>query len=129
MSIPFYVKRQKSQYVVKSPYKETGGLRLLGGNLSPEFSSILKLAGVEGGLENNIFKGKARVFDGEQSLLDTLDGSAVSLELSNQLCTLYPNCKQAFLKDGGDFPQLSRCDEITMHLLVHLRRWDPKSST
>jgi maspardin len=63
------------------------------------------------------------------SLLDTLDRSAVSLELSNQLCTLYPNCKQAFLKDGGDFPQLSRCDEITMHLLVHLRRWDPKSST
>ena len=35
-------------YPVKKPYKETGGLRLLGGNLSPEFSSILKLAGVEG---------------------------------------------------------------------------------
>jgi dihydroxy-acid dehydratase len=59
-------------YSVKSPYKDTGGLRLLGGNLSPEYSSILKLAGVEGGLENNIFKGNARVFDGEQSLLYTL---------------------------------------------------------
>ena len=60
-------------FSVKKPFKKTGGLRLLGGNLSPEFSAILKLAGVEGGLENGIFKGKAKVFDGEQSLLNTLD--------------------------------------------------------
>ena len=46
---------------------------MLGGNLSPDFSAILKLAGVEGGLENNIFRGKARVFEGEQGLLDALD--------------------------------------------------------
>ena len=60
-------------YPVKKPFKETGGLRLLGGNLSPEYSSILKLAGVEGGLENNVFIGKARIFDGEQKLLDALE--------------------------------------------------------
>ena len=60
-------------YTVKNPFKETGGLRVLGGNLSPEFSAVLKLAGVEGGLENNVFKGKARIFDGEQSLLKALD--------------------------------------------------------
>src|SRR5438093_168144 len=29
--------------------------------------------GVEGGLEGNIFRGKARVFEGEQALLDALD--------------------------------------------------------
>jgi maspardin len=63
------------------------------------------------------------------SLLDTLDRSSIALDLSSQICKLYPNSKQAFLKDGGDFPQLSRSDEITMHLLVHLRRWIPKSST
>jgi len=45
----------------------------LGGNLSPEHSSILKLAGVEGGLENNIFKGIAKIFDGEQRLLEKLN--------------------------------------------------------
>ncbi len=56
----------------EKPYKPTGGLRVLGGNLSPDFSAILKLAGVEGGLENNLFRGKARVFEGEQSLLDAL---------------------------------------------------------
>ena len=60
-------------YPVAKPYKPTGGLRVLGGNLSPEFSAILKLAGVEGGLENNLFRGKARVFEGEQGLLDALD--------------------------------------------------------
>ena len=60
-------------YSVGDPYKPTGGLRVLGGNLSPEYSSILKLAGVEGGLENNVFKGQAKIFDGEQSLLNALD--------------------------------------------------------
>ena len=60
-------------YSVKDPYKPTGGLRVLGGNLSPEFSAVLKLAGVEGGLEDNIFVGKARVFDGESGLLYSLE--------------------------------------------------------
>jgi dihydroxy-acid dehydratase len=58
---------------VERPYKPTGGLRVLGGNLSPDFSAILKLAGVEGGLEDNVFRGNARVFEGERALLDALD--------------------------------------------------------
>ncbi len=60
-------------YPVEKPYKPTGGLRVLGGNLSPDFSAILKLAGVEGGLENNTFRGTARVFEGEAGLLKALD--------------------------------------------------------
>jgi dihydroxy-acid dehydratase len=76
-------------YSVKSPYKETGGLRLLGGNLSPEYSSILKLAGVEGGLENNVFKGKARVFDGEQSLLDTLENAPDNILNNDMIVVRY----------------------------------------
>jgi dihydroxy-acid dehydratase len=60
-------------HAVDKPYKPTGGLRVLGGNLSPDFSAILKLAGVEGGLEDNMFRGKARVFEGEQGLLAALD--------------------------------------------------------
>jgi dihydroxy-acid dehydratase len=58
---------------VAKPYKPTGGLRVLGGNLSTDGSAILKLAGVEGGLENNVFRGRARVFEGEQGLIDALD--------------------------------------------------------
>ena len=67
-------------YPVSEPYKQTGGLRLLGGNLSPEFSAILKLAGVEGGLEDNRFVGKARIFNGERSLLDALESSPESFQ-------------------------------------------------
>jgi len=60
-------------YPVSEPFKPTGGLRLLGGNLSPDYSAVLKLAGVEGGLEDNQFKASARVFEGEKGLLDALD--------------------------------------------------------
>ncbi len=76
-------------YPVKKPYKETGGLRLLGGNLSPEFSSILKLAGVEGGLENNVFIGKARIFDGEQKLLWTLENEPESFNNNDMVVVRY----------------------------------------
>ena len=76
-------------YSVKSPFKETGGLRLLGGNLSPEYSAVLKLAGVEGGLENNVFKGNAKVFDGEQELLKALDSQPEVFENFDMIVVRY----------------------------------------
>ena len=74
---------------VAKPYKSTGGLRVLGGNLSPEFSAVLKLAGVEGGLENNIFAGRAKVFDGEQKLLEMLDSNPEHFEDGNMIVVRY----------------------------------------
>ena len=76
-------------YSVKKPYKETGGLRVLGGNLSPEFSAVLKLAGVGGGLENNVFSGNARVFDGEQKLLEALSATPDMLENFDMIVVRY----------------------------------------
>ena len=76
-------------YSVQKPYKETGGLRVLGGNLSPEFSAVLKLAGVEGGLENNLFHGKAKIFNGEQELLDALDNASDSFENFDMIVVRY----------------------------------------
>jgi dihydroxy-acid dehydratase len=76
-------------YSVKAPFKATGGLRMLGGNLSPDFSAILKLAGVEGGLENNLFRGKARVFDGQQSLLELLDQTPEVLQDNDMIIVRY----------------------------------------
>jgi len=76
-------------YPVAQPYKPTGGLRVLGGNLSPEFSAILKLAGVEGGLENNLFRGKARVFEGEQGLLDALDKTPEVFQNNDMIIVRY----------------------------------------
>ena len=76
-------------YPVAKPYKETGGLRLLGGNLSPDFSAVLKLAGVEGGLENNQFVGKARIFNGEQALLNALEDSPDSFQNHDMVIVRY----------------------------------------
>ncbi|MDA1100807.1 MAG: dihydroxy-acid dehydratase [Proteobacteria bacterium] len=76
-------------YTVEKPFKPTGGLRMLGGNLSPEFSAILKLAGVEGGLEDNLFRGTARVFDGEQGLLDALDHEPDSFNNHDMIIVRY----------------------------------------
>lgn len=58
---------------VNKPFKKTGGLRLLKGNLAPDFGAVIKVAGVEGGLENGVFTGQARVFNNEKDLLRTLD--------------------------------------------------------
>ena len=58
---------------VAKPYKPTGGLRLLGGNLAPDGGAILKLAGVEGGLQDGVFRGRARIFNGERELIAALD--------------------------------------------------------
>ena len=76
-------------YTVKKPFKETGGLRLLGGNLSPEYSSILKLAGVEGGLEDTVFIGRARIFNGEQKLLDTLENEPEKINDKDMIIVRY----------------------------------------
>ena len=76
-------------YPVAQPYKPTGGLRLLAGNLSPEYSAILKLAGVETGLEDNVFRGTARVFEGEQGLLDALDSRPESFNDGDMVIVRY----------------------------------------
>jgi dihydroxy-acid dehydratase len=76
-------------YTVENPYKPTGGLRVLGGNLSPEFSAVLKLAGVEGGLDNNIFVGKARIFDSEAALLRTLETEPEVFENNDMIIVRY----------------------------------------
>jgi dihydroxy-acid dehydratase len=58
---------------VAAPYKPTGGLRLLGGNIAPGGGAVLKVAGVEGGMEGGVFTGRARVFNSEASLIEALD--------------------------------------------------------
>ena len=76
-------------YPVETPFKSTGGLRVLGGNLSPDHSAVLKLAGVEGGLEDNRFVGRARVFDSEQRLLDTRESAPGTFENHDMVIVRY----------------------------------------
>ncbi len=60
-------------FSVARPFKDTGGLRLLSGNLAPDGGAVLKLAGLEGGISDNAFVGRARVFNSEHSLTEALD--------------------------------------------------------
>lgn len=60
-------------YSVARPFKKTGGLRLLRGNLAPEGGAIIKVAGVEGGVKDGVFTGRARVFNGERELIAALE--------------------------------------------------------
>ena len=58
---------------VPRPFKRTGGLRLLRGNLAPDGGAIIKVAGVEGGVKDGVFTGRARVFNSERDLITTLE--------------------------------------------------------
>jgi dihydroxy-acid dehydratase len=60
-------------YSVARPFKQTGGLRLLSGNLVPDGGAIIKLAGVEGGIRDGVFNGRARVFNSEAALIAALE--------------------------------------------------------
>jgi dihydroxy-acid dehydratase len=113
-------------YPVEKPYKPTGGLRLLGGNLSPEYSAILKLAGVEGGLEDNIFKGTARVFEGERDLLRMLDETPEKLNDGDMLVVRYEGPSGApgmpeFLDPTSRITTLCRERNIVVALMTDAR--------
>lgn len=58
------------------------------------------------------------------TIIDVFDSSALRQEVKEELYKLYPHAKRAHLKRGGNFPFLSRNDEVTMHLQIHLRQFD-----
>ncbi|ELT96510.1 hypothetical protein CAPTEDRAFT_228609 [Capitella teleta] len=55
------------------------------------------------------------------TLIDVYDASALSQSVKEEVYKCYPNAKRASLKTGGNFPYLSRADEVNMHLRIHLR--------
>jgi dihydroxy-acid dehydratase len=60
-------------FPVVKPFKERGGLRLLRGNLAPDGGAIIKIAGVESGMREGVFTGRARVFNSESALIGALE--------------------------------------------------------
>ncbi|KAM6569050.1 hypothetical protein CsatB_017035 [Cannabis sativa] len=56
------------------------------------------------------------------TIMDTNDYCAIPQQLKDQLSERYPGARRAYLKSGGDFPFLSRPDEVNLHLQLHLRR-------
>ncbi len=59
-------------YPLENPIKKTGHLQILYGNLASE-GSVAKISGKEG----EMFKGKARVFDGEFDLINGLNSGRI----------------------------------------------------
>ena len=113
-------------YPVSAPYKPTGGLRVLGGNLSPDFSAILKLAGVEGGLEGNLFRGNARVFEGEAGLLKALDETPDSFQDHDMVIVRYEGPSGApgmpeMLDPTSRITTLCRERDIVIALMIDAR--------
>ena len=47
--------------------------------------------------------------------------SALSNEARDELYKNYPHAKLGHLKSGGNFPYLSRSDEVNMHILVRIK--------
>lgn len=56
------------------------------------------------------------------TIMDTNDYCATPQQLKDQLSEKYSGARQAYMKTGGDFPFLSRPDEVNLHLQLHLRR-------
>ncbi|KAL3286817.1 hypothetical protein HHI36_001309 [Cryptolaemus montrouzieri] len=58
------------------------------------------------------------------TIIDVFDEYALSSVVREELYKCYPEAKIANLKSGGNFPYLSRCQEINLHLQIHLRQFD-----
>ncbi|KAL0278698.1 UNVERIFIED_CONTAM: hypothetical protein PYX00_000445 [Menopon gallinae] len=55
------------------------------------------------------------------TITDVFDEYALSSSVREEMYKCYPHAKLAHLKSGGNFPYLSRSDEINLHLQIHLR--------
>jgi dihydroxy-acid dehydratase len=113
-------------FSVVKPYKDTGGLRLLRGNLAPEGGAILKVAGVEGGVKDGVFTGRARVFSGERSLVEALDAYPESFMDNDMVVIRYEGPRGApgmpeLLDPTSRITALCRQRHITIALMTDAR--------
>lgn len=113
-------------FSVDRPFKDTGGLRLLAGNLAPDGGAILKLAGVERGIVDGVFTGTARVFDSERSLIDALDERPDSFGDKDMVVIRYEGPRGApgmpeMLDPTSKITSLCRKRDITIALMTDAR--------
>src|SRR6202161_1566466 len=113
-------------YSVAQPFKDTGGLRLLQGNLAPGGGAILKLAGVEGGMSGGVFTGNARVFNGERALIRALDERPGDFRDNDMVVIRYEGPRGApgmpeMLDPTSKITTLCRQQNITIALMTDAR--------
>ncbi|KAL8226887.1 hypothetical protein R6Q57_016719 [Mikania cordata] len=66
--------------------------------------------------------GPLMLSDSSITIIDTNDKCAIPQQLKDEVSERYPGARKAYIKSGGDFPFLSRPDEINLHLKLHMRR-------
>jgi dihydroxy-acid dehydratase len=113
-------------YTVDKPFKDTGGLRLLRGNLAPDGGAILKVAGVERGVRDGVFTGRARVFNSERALVEALDKQPDSFEDNDMVVIRYEGPRGApgmpeLLDPTSRITALCRERDITIALMTDAR--------
>jgi dihydroxy-acid dehydratase len=113
-------------HAVAKPFKDTGGLRLLRGNLAPDGGAILKIAGVEGGITNGVFTGRARVFNGEADLIRALEEQPDSFADKDMVVIRYEGPRGApgmpeMLDPTSRITTLCRQKGITIALMTDAR--------
>jgi dihydroxy-acid dehydratase len=110
-------------FPVDKPFKDTGGLRLLRGNLAPAGGAILKVAGVEGGVKDGVFTGRARVFNGERPLIEALDTDPDSFMDNDMVVIRYegPRGAPGMPDPTSRITALCRARHITIALMTDAR--------
>src|SRR5207244_3479687 len=108
------------------PFKETGGLRLLRGNLAPDGGAVLKVAGVEGGIADGVFKGRSLVFNSERSLIAALEAAPDSFADNDMIVIRYEGPRGApgmpeMLDPTSRITALCRRRNITIALMTDAR--------
>ncbi|XP_047327535.1 maspardin-like [Impatiens glandulifera] len=73
--------------------------------------------------------GSLSLSDSFITIMDTNDHCATPQQLKDAMIEQYPEARKAYLKTGGDFPFLSRPDEVNLHLQLHLRRVGVEAQT
>jgi dihydroxy-acid dehydratase len=111
---------------VAKPFKDTGGLRLLNGNLAPDGGAVLKIAGIEGGLQDGVFRGRARVFNSERQLIDALEQDPDSFADHDMVVIRYEGPRGApgmpeLLDPTSRITALCRRRKITIALMTDAR--------
>jgi dihydroxy-acid dehydratase len=111
---------------VSKPFKATGGLRLLRGNLAPDGGAILKVAGVEGGMTAGVFTGRARIFNGERALIAALEDHPESFSDKDMIVIRYEGPRGApgmpeLLDPTSRITALCRQRNITIALMTDAR--------
>ena len=111
---------------VKKPFKPTGGLRILHGNLVPNGGAVIKVAGVEGGIKDGKFVGKARVFNSERELLYALTHTPEIFQDKDMVVIRYEGPRGApgmpeMLDPTSRITTLCREKKITIALMTDAR--------